>query len=104
MLTWFLHLDMLIWKWFPIAVLAGCYKIAGIPIPIFFQFFVTFFVLADIMGMKDTVMTFEKLYERYANDVYRFAYWLTGGREADAKDIASETFVQVWTSKTEPRT
>ena len=56
------------------------------------------------MGMKDTVMTFEKLYERYANDVYRFVYWLTGGREADAKDIASETFVQVWTSKTEPRT
>ena len=53
--------------------------------------------------MEERTMTFHRLYELYANDVYRFAYWLTGN-EADAKDITSETFVRVWTSKTEPRT
>src|SRR5436190_14125884 len=39
---------------------------------------------------------FEQLYERYARDVYRFALYLSGNT-AHAEDIASETFVRVWT-------
>ena len=41
---------------------------------------------------------FESLYERYARDVYRFALYLSGS-SAQAEDIASETFVRVWTSR-----
>jgi RNA polymerase sigma-70 factor (ECF subfamily) len=41
--------------------------------------------------------TFHDLYERYAADVYRFALWLSGN-PVEADDIASETFVRVWTS------
>jgi RNA polymerase sigma-70 factor (ECF subfamily) len=40
---------------------------------------------------------FEELYRRYAPDVYRFALYLSGDR-ALAEDIASETFVRVWTA------
>jgi len=39
---------------------------------------------------------FESLYERYARDVYRFALYLSGS-PAQAEDIASETFVRIWT-------
>ena len=39
---------------------------------------------------------FEDLYDRYARDVYRFALYLSGSK-AQAEDIASETFVRVWT-------
>jgi RNA polymerase sigma-70 factor (ECF subfamily) len=39
---------------------------------------------------------FERLYETYARDVYRFALYLSGS-PAQAEDIASETFVRVWT-------
>src|SRR5688572_20193052 len=39
---------------------------------------------------------FEALYRRYAADVFRFALYLCGDR-AEAEDIASETFVRVWT-------
>jgi RNA polymerase sigma-70 factor, ECF subfamily len=39
---------------------------------------------------------FEHLYETYARDVYRFALYLSGS-PAQAEDIASETFVRVWT-------
>jgi RNA polymerase sigma-70 factor, ECF subfamily len=38
---------------------------------------------------------FEALYQKYAKDVFRFAYFLSGNR-ADAEDIASETFVRAW--------
>lgn len=48
-------------------------------------------------------MTFHDLYERYANDVYRFAHWLCGNPH-DARDITSETFVRAWTSPNEPET
>jgi RNA polymerase sigma-70 factor, ECF subfamily len=41
---------------------------------------------------------FERLYERHAQDVYRFALYLSGS-PAQAEDIASETFVRVWTSR-----
>jgi len=38
---------------------------------------------------------FGQLYERYAQDVLRFAFYLTGNR-AEAEDITSETFVRAW--------
>src|ERR1051326_8129710 len=47
-------------------------------------------------------MTFHELYSRYAEDVYRFAHWLSGNPEI-AKDITSETFVRAWTAPDEPR-
>jgi RNA polymerase sigma-70 factor (ECF subfamily) len=47
--------------------------------------------------------TFHELYSRYADDVYRFAHWLTGNPH-DARDITSETFVRAWTAPEEPRT
>ena len=37
----------------------------------------------------------EELYRRYAGDVFRFAYWLSGSR-VEAEDIVSETFVRAW--------
>ncbi len=44
------------------------------------------------------MITFHDLYECYAADVYRFAYWLTG-HQADAEDITSETFVRAWVGR-----
>jgi RNA polymerase sigma-70 factor (ECF subfamily) len=38
---------------------------------------------------------FGQLYERYAQDVLRFAFYLTGNH-AEAEDITSETFVRAW--------
>ena len=40
---------------------------------------------------------FHELYERYSRDVYRFALYLSGD-PALADDIASETFIKVWSS------
>jgi len=40
---------------------------------------------------------FSELYRRYADDVFRFALYLTGNR-ADAEDITSEVFVRLWAS------
>ena len=40
---------------------------------------------------------FQDIYKRYAQDVYRFALYLSGN-QALAEDIASETFVRLWTS------
>ena len=37
----------------------------------------------------------EALYRAHSQDVFRFAYWLSGSR-ADAEDITSETFVRAW--------
>src|SRR3954466_11469857 len=42
-------------------------------------------------------MSFEELYRRYAREVYRFAFYLTGNA-SEAEDIASETFVRAWTA------
>jgi len=47
--------------------------------------------------MQLTTTGFDELYEAYYADVYRFALWLSGNAE-DAKDIAAETFVRVWTA------
>jgi RNA polymerase sigma-70 factor (ECF subfamily) len=41
------------------------------------------------------MLTFTDLYTQYANDVYRFALWLTGD-VVEAEDITAETFVKVW--------
>lgn len=38
---------------------------------------------------------FEQLYEQYAPEIYRFAYWLTGN-PAEAEDITAETFFKAW--------
>lgn len=46
---------------------------------------------------------FEALYARYARDVYRFALYLSGN-SAQAEDIASETFVRIWTVRDTVRT
>jgi len=43
------------------------------------------------------MISFHELYSRYAQDVYRFAFWLSGDA-AEAEDIASETFVRAWTA------
>jgi RNA polymerase sigma-70 factor (ECF subfamily) len=37
----------------------------------------------------------EELYRRHAQEVFRFAYWLSGNR-AEAEDITSDTFVRAW--------
>jgi len=42
------------------------------------------------------MLTFNKLYESYAQDVFRFAMWLSGSR-CMADDITSETFIRAWT-------
>lgn len=49
------------------------------------------------------VINFHDLYQKYAQDVYRFAYWLCGDAQ-DAEDITSETFVRALTSADEIRT
>ncbi len=41
------------------------------------------------------MLTFHELYERYAPEVYRFAYWLAGNG-AEAEDITSETMIRAW--------
>jgi RNA polymerase sigma-70 factor, ECF subfamily len=53
--------------------------------------------------MKQTETTFTSLYQRYANDVYRFVYWLCGDAD-EAKDITAETFVRLWTVDVEVST
>ena len=52
--------------------------------------------------MDQRSTTFHEIYSRYADDVYRFSYWLSGNSH-DARDITSETFVRAWTSSSEPR-
>ena len=49
------------------------------------------------------MIDFHELYEQYAPDVYRFAFWLSGN-SMDADDITSETFVRAWTSRSKIRT
>jgi len=41
------------------------------------------------------MLNFNELYDLYANEVYRFAFWLSGDT-FEAEDITSETFVRVW--------
>ena len=43
------------------------------------------------------ITNFHELYQRYAEDVYRFAYWLCGDAR-EAEDVTSETFVRALTA------
>jgi len=49
------------------------------------------------------MLDFQYLYDTYATDVYRFAYWLCGD-PVDAEDISSETFLRAWTRRASIRT
>jgi RNA polymerase sigma-70 factor (ECF subfamily) len=49
------------------------------------------------------MLGFQELYESYAIEVFRFAYWLSGD-SVEAEDITSETFVRAWTSTSRIRT
>lgn len=49
------------------------------------------------------MLDFQDLYETYASDVYRFAFWLAGN-SADAEDITSETFIRAWGKRDAIRT
>ncbi len=49
------------------------------------------------------MLKFKDLYSRYAQDVYRFSFWLSGSSE-EAKDITSETFVRAWMNLNSIRT
>ena len=48
-------------------------------------------------------MDFQEMYDSYAADVYRFAFWLAGSRH-EAEDITSETMVRAWTRRDPART
>jgi len=49
------------------------------------------------------MINFQDLYESYANEVYRFALWLTGN-SSEAEDITSETFIRAWVNNSKIRT
>ena len=49
------------------------------------------------------MLKFQDLYEAYATDVYRFAFWLAGD-SAEAEDVTSETFVRAWVRRSTIRT
>jgi len=47
-------------------------------------------------------VTFAAIYERYAQDVYRFALYLSGNRSL-AEDLAAETFSRAWVARSRIR-
>ena len=49
------------------------------------------------------MLKFQELYESYAADVYRFAFWLAGDG-AEAEDVTSETFIRAWVRRNTIRT
>ncbi len=49
------------------------------------------------------MLDFQKLYESYADDVFRFSLWLAGNSH-EAEDITSETFVRAWSHNDKIRT
>jgi RNA polymerase sigma-70 factor (ECF subfamily) len=49
------------------------------------------------------MLSFQDLYESYATEVYRFAFWLAGDT-AEAQDVTSETFVRAWVRRNAIRT
>jgi RNA polymerase sigma-70 factor, ECF subfamily len=54
----------------------------------------------DIVDMNKRVIGFQDIYHRYFKDVHNFAYWLCGDPD-EAKDITSEAFIRLWTTKNE---
>jgi RNA polymerase sigma factor (sigma-70 family) len=49
------------------------------------------------------MLNFQDLYESYATEVYRFAFWLAGDF-CEAEDITSETFIRAWVNRSTIRT
>jgi len=49
------------------------------------------------------MITFHEIYERHAQDVYRYACWLSGNAD-NADDITSGTFARAWAGRDEIRT
>ena len=49
------------------------------------------------------MLSFQDLYESYAREVYRFAFWIAGDT-FEAEDVTSETFVRAWASSSPIRT
>jgi len=49
------------------------------------------------------MLNFQDLYESYAADVYRFAFWFSGD-STKAEDITSETFIRAWVRRSTIRT
>jgi RNA polymerase sigma-70 factor (ECF subfamily) len=49
------------------------------------------------------MLNFQDLYEAYATQVYRFAFWLAGN-SSEAEDITSETFIRAWVNHKTIRT
>lgn len=49
------------------------------------------------------MLSFQDLYDSYAAQVYRFAFWLAGDG-SEAEDITSETFVRAWVHTSPIRT
>ena len=49
------------------------------------------------------MLNFKDLYNSYASEVYRFAFWLAGNRY-EAEDITSETFIRAWGRRSTIRT
>jgi len=52
---------------------------------------------------RRNMLDFLTLYESYATEVYRFAFWLTGN-STEAEDITSETFIRAWVRRNGIRT
>ncbi len=50
------------------------------------------------IDMNVSEISFHNIYQRYAQEVYRFSFWLCGNSD-QAKDITSETFIRLWTTK-----
>jgi RNA polymerase sigma factor (sigma-70 family) len=49
------------------------------------------------------MLKFQEIYELYSDDIYRFAFSLSGDRH-EAEDITSDTFVRAWVNKDRIRT
>jgi RNA polymerase sigma-70 factor (ECF subfamily) len=49
------------------------------------------------------MLNFQELYQSYAAEVYRFAFWLAGD-SCEAEDITSETFIRAWVNRSTIRT
>ena len=58
---------------------------------------VTFHAAFPYYNCSMKMISFHDLYTQYANDVYRFAFYLSGD-EAQAADITAETFVRILTT------
>ena len=52
----------------------------------------------NIIGKGQNMINFHELYKKYAKDVYKFVFWLSGNTQ-DAEDITSETFMRAWMKK-----